>query len=132
MVEFKEDAATGTPYLMEVNGRFWGSLQLACDAGIDFPGVLVGLALGEEVDVARSYRIGIRSRWLWGDVDHFLWMFRNSAERRSLPPYLPGRLGTLLRLLILWRPRDRFEVLRFCDPKPFFRESVEWVRSIMK
>ncbi|HSG49703.1 MAG TPA: hypothetical protein VLA43_17910, partial [Longimicrobiales bacterium] len=29
MVEFKEDAATGTPYLMEVNGRFWGSLQLA-------------------------------------------------------------------------------------------------------
>ena len=22
---------------MEVNGRFWGSLQLAIDAGVDFP-----------------------------------------------------------------------------------------------
>ena len=36
MVEFKvtED---GTPYLMEINTRFWGSLQLAIDAGVDFP-----------------------------------------------------------------------------------------------
>ncbi len=37
MVEFKQDAATGTPYLMEINGRFWGSLQLAIDSGVDFP-----------------------------------------------------------------------------------------------
>jgi hypothetical protein len=38
MVEFKIDAFTGTPYLMEINGRFWGSLQLAIDAGIDLDG----------------------------------------------------------------------------------------------
>ena len=37
MVEYKLDERTGTPYLMEVNGRFWGSLQLAIDAGVDFP-----------------------------------------------------------------------------------------------
>ena len=24
-------------YLMEINGRLWGSLQLAIDAGVDFP-----------------------------------------------------------------------------------------------
>ncbi len=34
MVEFKV-AADGTPYLMEINTRFWGSLQLAVDAGVD-------------------------------------------------------------------------------------------------
>ncbi|OLE20554.1 MAG: hypothetical protein AUG50_00315, partial [Betaproteobacteria bacterium 13_1_20CM_3_63_8] len=34
MVEYKRDAATGEPYLMEVNGRFWGSLQLAIDSGV--------------------------------------------------------------------------------------------------
>ena len=37
MVEYKVDEKSGTPYLMEVNGRFWGSLQLAVDAGVDFP-----------------------------------------------------------------------------------------------
>ena len=36
MVEYKLEAATGVPYLMEVNGRFWGSLQLAVDSGVDF------------------------------------------------------------------------------------------------
>ena len=46
MVEFKEDAATGEPVLMEVNGRFWGSLQLAIDSGVDFPSRLVALAAG--------------------------------------------------------------------------------------
>ena len=38
MVEFKRDARDGVPKLMEINGRFWGSLQLAIDAGVDFPG----------------------------------------------------------------------------------------------
>ena len=47
MVEFKRDASTGTAYLMEVNGRFWGSLQLAIDAGVDFPALLVAAASGE-------------------------------------------------------------------------------------
>ena len=40
MIEYKIDEATGTPYLMEINGRFWGSLQLAVDAGVDFPALL--------------------------------------------------------------------------------------------
>ena len=46
MLELKVDAATGVPYVMEVNGRFWGSLQLAVDAGVDFPVLLVRRALG--------------------------------------------------------------------------------------
>ena len=37
MVEYKIDARTSTPYLMEVNGRFWGSLQLAIDSGSTSP-----------------------------------------------------------------------------------------------
>ena len=47
MVEYKIDAASGVPYLMEINGRLWGSLQLAVDSGVDFPSLLVASALGE-------------------------------------------------------------------------------------
>jgi predicted ATP-grasp superfamily ATP-dependent carboligase len=126
MVEFKEDAATGTPYLMEVNGRFWGSLQLAIDAGVDFPALLVRMALGEDVGAAPAARLGIRSRWLWGDVDHLLWMLVSSGAMRAANPELPGRLGALARFLIPWRRGDRFEVLRAGDPGPFVRESIEW------
>ncbi|MDR2153719.1 MAG: ATP-grasp domain-containing protein, partial [Burkholderiaceae bacterium] len=46
MVEFRI-APDGKPYLMEVNTRFWGSLQLAIDAGIDFPSLLLRVCCGE-------------------------------------------------------------------------------------
>lgn len=49
MVEFKV-TADGTAYLMEINGRFWGSLQLAIDAGVDFRWLLYQLAAGRPVD----------------------------------------------------------------------------------
>ena len=37
MVEFRIEHGTGEAYLMEVNGRIWGSLQLAIDAGVNLP-----------------------------------------------------------------------------------------------
>ena len=37
MVEFKIDES-GHMWLIEINARFWGSLQLAVDCGADFPG----------------------------------------------------------------------------------------------
>src|SRR5678815_1154177 len=55
MVEYKQDRVTGQRYLMEINGRFWGSLQLAIDAGVDFPALLVAAALGEHPAPVTQY-----------------------------------------------------------------------------
>ena len=104
MVEFKQDAATGTPYLMEINGRFWGSLQLAIDAGVDFPEMLLGVTMGEAREPMRGFTEGVRCRWLWGDVDHLLWILRTPRAVRAAHPDLPGRLGALGRFLVPWRP----------------------------
>jgi len=129
MVEFKEDAASGTPYLMEVNGRFWGSLQLAIDAGVDFPRLLLESVLGPAPAPVESYRLGVRSRWLMGDLDHLIWLLRTPGRARREHPDLPGRLRGLGRFLIPWRPGDRFEVLRITDPMPFARELASWLRG---
>ncbi len=40
-IDFLVDARTGKPTLMEINPRFWGSLQVALDAGVDFPVVTI-------------------------------------------------------------------------------------------
>lgn len=129
MIEYKVDAGDGTPYLMEINGRFWGSLQLAIDAGVDFPVLLVDLALGKKVPESGEYRTGVRSRWWWGDVDHLLARLRRSDARLALPPDAPGRLATLARFAVLWRPGDRNEIFRWNDPRPFFRETLQWLRG---
>jgi len=131
MVEFKEDVETGTPYLMEINGRFWGSLQLAVDAGVDFPRLLVDLFQGRESPGMSPLKQGVRSRWLWGDLDHLIWMLKTPRDVRALHPGLPSVLGAVGAFLLPWRPGDRFEVMRLSDPRPFLRETAQWFGSLM-
>jgi len=45
MVEFKKDVESGDYYIIEINPKFWGSLELACRAGVDFPRYLVDFFL---------------------------------------------------------------------------------------
>jgi predicted ATP-grasp superfamily ATP-dependent carboligase len=128
MVEYKRDSATGQPYLMEVNGRFWGSLQLAIDSGVDFPRMLVACALGEHSQQMPSYRVGVRSRWWWGQIDNLVGRVRRSAATGPLPPDTrssPRALGDLL--LGPFRRADYEEVLRWTDPGPFWNETVRWI-----
>jgi predicted ATP-grasp superfamily ATP-dependent carboligase len=72
MVEFKVDPGDGVPKLMEINPRFWGSMELARVSGVDFPYLLYRLTMGEPVEQP-NYNVGVRCRWLLpGDVSHFL------------------------------------------------------------
>jgi predicted ATP-grasp superfamily ATP-dependent carboligase len=129
MVEYKLDAGTGTAYLMEINGRFWGSLQLAVDAGVDFPRLLAEAALGRRPSPVRDYRLGVRSRWWMGDVDALLARVLHSDQALSLPADAPGRIRTIADFLRLWWPGDVSEVQRWGDPAPGFRELRQWLRK---
>ncbi len=132
MVEYKIDDLTGTPYLMEVNGRFWGSLQLALDAGVDFPNLLLAAAFGEAPRPVDRYRAGVRSRWWWGDVDHLIARLLHSPEALALPPDAPSRWRAVWDFLTVWRAGDRNEILRLSDPRPFFRETAQWFGQLRR
>ena len=124
MVEYKVDERLA-PYLMEINGRFWGSLQLALDAGVDFPN-LHRCAEGWPPAAPAPYTVGVRSRWWWGDVDQLLQRLRRSSEQLGLPEGSPGRLQSLAEFMNVLRVGDRNEVLRLNDPAPFLHESLHW------
>jgi len=47
MVEFKRARRDGVYYLIEVNPKFWGSLDLAIASGVDFPALLLSLVRGQ-------------------------------------------------------------------------------------
>jgi len=83
MVEFKVDPRDGIPKLLEVNPRFWGSLQLAIVSGVDFPYLILKMARKERFEPVLRYTVGKRFRWLLlGDILHFL----NHAQRFDLHP----------------------------------------------
>jgi len=123
MVEFKQDRKSGRFMLMEINGRFWGSLQLAIDAGVNFPVLLTLSAIGQKIVPVNDYKIGVKSRWFWGDVDALLLRLFKSAKELQLPPGSPGRLKTLFQFLKLKEKNTRYEVLDRDDIKPWLYET---------
>ncbi len=78
MVEFRKDPATHRIGLMEVNGRFWGSISLALHSGVDFPWYLWQVAHGEKPAPAIP-RAGMRFRWLAGDLKR-MWEAMTSGD----------------------------------------------------
>ena len=86
MVEFKLDEKDGEPKLMEVNGRFWGSLPLSIASGVDFPYLLHKMATEGDVESVFEYKAGVKCRWLIpGDI---LWFVASLNNRK-------GKLGVM-------------------------------------
>ncbi len=132
MVEFKVDRETNVAKLLEINARFWGSLQLAVSSGVDFPYLLYRLALGEQMDPPGSYLVGMRSRWELGDLDHLLIRLTKSRSSANLPSHLGGRPEALKDFIVdFFRPSVHNEVCRRDDMKPFFHELKSYLREIM-
>jgi predicted ATP-grasp superfamily ATP-dependent carboligase len=128
MLEYKRDLRSGVPFLMEVNGRFWGSLQLAVDAGVDFPYLCCQLALGQAPDIPASYKVGVRSRWLLGDLDHLLLRMFHSG--RDLPADAPSRLRTLVEFLTPAASGLHHDVFRLDDPRPALHELRQFTMAL--
>jgi predicted ATP-grasp superfamily ATP-dependent carboligase len=127
MVEFKQDDRDGTLKLMEINGRFWGSLQLAIDAGVDFPAIAVSIAAGAHPEPVTSYPLGIRNRWFLGDLDVLLTVLFHSRRRLSLPPGFPSRLDLARDFVRLRAPHLNYEVWDLSDPFPGMVELWHWL-----
>jgi predicted ATP-grasp superfamily ATP-dependent carboligase len=128
MIEYKQDRRTGRSFLMEVNGRFWGSLQLAVHAGVDFPYLSYQLALGQPLDIPHTYKIGLRSRWLLGDLDHLLMRLLHSNGDQHLPDCASSRVRTLLDFLKLAGSGLHYDVISRDDPRPFLYEVRQYAR----
>ena len=66
MVEFRYDRARRQSSLMEVNGRYWGTVALPIQAGVDFPWYEWQIAHGETPSVPANDSTGARWRWSAG------------------------------------------------------------------
>ena len=131
MVEFKVDRESQVPFLIEVNGRFWGSLQLAVDAGVDFPLLTYELATAGLLESRQEgYEVGIKSRWFLGDLDQLLLRLRKSDEQLGLPSGSPTKVQALLSFMNVSDRRSKSEVFRWSDPQPGIYEGLCYLRQV--
>jgi predicted ATP-grasp superfamily ATP-dependent carboligase len=123
MVEFRGEP--GDAVLMEINGRFWGSLQLAIDAGVNFPRVLIDVAQGR-IAPPPEYRDGVVLRWWLGDLARVGRVIR--GRPRGFAGAFPSRVEGIAQFLGPQPPRTRNEVLRWEDPMPAVGEVLALLR----
>jgi len=129
MVEFRDDGVHD-PVLMEVNGRFWGSLQLTVSAGADFPQWWVAILRGRTVDRRAGYATGLTVRWLWGDVKRFLYILAGAPA--GYPGRYPTKAQGLRELFGRQPPGTRSEAWQPDDRWPALGEWVQGVAELLQ
>lgn len=128
MVEFRENRDDRRAALMEVNGRYWGSLPLSFHAGLDFPWYEWQLAHGRMPDVPTPYRTGVRVRWTSGAIQRVYGMGqppRAAGRRESRAKEFVGLVGDLL-------PPAKDALWSFSDPLPALLEAARTIRGIVR
>lgn len=123
MVEFRRSPA-GLPVFIEINGRFWNSLALACYSGVDFPALLAQMAEQGDVPVLDGYQTGVRCRWFLGDFRHLLEVFKGAPP--GYPDSYPSRWRTL-RDMLTPAPGTYHDLFQWQDPLP---EVGDWINIV--
>ena len=117
MVEFKHNEQTGDSWFIEVNPRFWGSVALAIQSGVDFPYLLYRMAVEGDVAPCLDYKTGITVKWLLGDI---LGVISYVKARRSIK----GLKQVAARV-------DGYDDFRFDDPFVLPAEFLLYLKKII-
>lgn len=97
MVEFRYDERDGDYKLMEINPKFWGSLDLALAAGVDFPYYLCQIAQGQKIEYSEEYARNLRYHWPLLEMQHVC--MRPASLRAVLADFFSPRVKSNFSLL---------------------------------
>lgn len=119
MVEYRVDSRTNEPKFMEINPRFWGSLQTAVYSGIDFPYLLYKLGVENKCEDSFEYEAGRQVRWLFfGDL---LWFIKSKKSINNIKIFIKFKRGNL-----------SYDVFSWNDLGPTFGVFKEVFSSVLK
>jgi predicted ATP-grasp superfamily ATP-dependent carboligase len=120
-MEFIVDNKDGKPKIIDVNPRFYGSLQCAIAAGVDFPFDVFNMAMKGDIETDLSYKEGVTCRHLlFEDTKHLLSVLRGEKS----PKYSIGKMATILNYLNFFHD-DSYFVLSLSDPLPALKKIIK-------
>ncbi|RSK28315.1 hypothetical protein EJF36_16400 [Bacillus sp. HMF5848] len=123
MIEFKgiseEDA-----FFMEVNGRPWGSMDLAVASGVNFPKMMCDIFIDQlsieqlSEQYGSSYQIDVYSRWILGDFSYIFHILRSNISFNEKAKCVTS---------VLWQKHSHvtYDTFQVKDPLPFLVECAQ-------
>jgi len=118
-VEFRIDDRTKEPVLMEINPRFWGSLNQAICAGVDFPYLLYTMAMEGDIQPVLTYKTEVKTRWMLGDLRALVDYLRTNKRMEILKDFLKFN-------------GQYYDDLSFSDPIPTIAEMMIPIMNFIK
>ncbi|PHR95611.1 MAG: hypothetical protein COA78_29885 [Blastopirellula sp.] len=125
MVEFKSE--NNNHWLMEINGRFWGSLPLAIHSGIDFPKLLIDMLSEKNIPLEYSYNENLYVRNILKDLD---WFKLNIRADKSNPRLITHGVGlSIFEILRVFTPKEKWDHFDLRDLGVFKKQISMIVRK---
>lgn len=118
-IEYIEDAATGEFKPIEINPRMWQSLPCATRAGAAFPYWYWLSATGHSEDIKAGYEAGVRTHYLYGELEHLVSIVREDSSLVDCPS-LPATIGEILQSCY---EMPAFDYLHRDDPFPALQQA---------
>lgn len=102
-------------YFMEINGRPWGSMDLAVSSGVDFPSMMIEIFVNNKnIDELKkqfdkSYDTNHHAKWIEGEFEYI-----NYLEKKQ-------KVSLIEKLKILCLPfkNTSYDTFKLTDPLPF-------------
>ena len=114
MVEFKFDSRDKKFKLMEINPRFWGSLSLAVDSGVDFPYLYYQIAANGDCESVLEYRTNVMSHYFAAELVYLTTLAEVSPQYIVKPNLFEG-----IMLITKHLGGSKFDTLDRHDIAPF-------------
>jgi predicted ATP-grasp superfamily ATP-dependent carboligase len=132
MVEFKRDIRDGRAKLMEINGRFWGSLQLAVSSGVDFPALCLDYHLGSKpASLLSDFTVGHRLKWFYGILDHLVIRLKNGDDSLNILSGAPTCWQVVRELVEIGDKSTSSDVYDTEDLQPFISETKAYIKNVI-
>lgn len=132
MVEYRHDPETGDYWLMEVNGRYWGSLPLAWHCGAHFAWEAYRRTVLGQTEPAFAARDDLRARYMVPETKRLARVLLTPGRiedpffrRRPITDLLAYAAG-------FFDPRARYYVFTPADPRPWLHDMAQMVRKVVR
>ncbi len=124
MVEYRWNQKDDSFVLIEINGRFWGSLALPVALGVDFPFALYRLLVHANTETPKpAYPVGIFCRDLFPDIRILV---SSPLQNRARNVCKECALGAMRILL----GKERWDFLTWDDIRPAVIETSRVIQKV--
>ncbi|PPD35135.1 MAG: carboxylate--amine ligase [Methylomonas sp.] len=132
MVEYRYDSEKKKAVLMEINGRFWGSLPLAHHARAHFALAYYMLIAENKTMPASSYSAGIKCRFIFPEIKR-LGRILFSAEKIQNKSIKFNPFFELAKFISdFFSIKNSYYVFAPTDPKPFLMDLYLAARKFIR